>query len=74
MHLIIRSRSGIQPTGSSLPKSYILQMKFTFIQLDKGVKRVKGTRTTFDITSSTTALTGSVLASSASKSSQKSVK
>jgi hypothetical protein len=51
-------------------ESYILQMKFTFIQLDKGVKRVKGTRTTFDITSSTTALTGSVLASSASTSSQ----
>ncbi len=48
----------------------ILAMKFTFIQLDKGVKRVKGTRTTFDITSSTTALTGSILASSASQSSQ----
>ncbi|MHA4847729.1 hypothetical protein ACX0G7_26415 [Flavitalea antarctica] len=51
-------------------ESYILQMKFTFIQLDKGVKRVKGTRTTFDITSSTTALTGSVLASSASTGAQ----
>ena len=45
-------------------------MKFTFIQLDKGVKRVKSTRTTFDITSSTTALTGSVLASSSNPSSQ----
>jgi hypothetical protein len=52
-------------------EAYILQMKFTFIQLDKGVKRVRGTRTTFDITSSTTALTGSVLASSASVGSQK---
>jgi hypothetical protein len=53
-----------------LTETYIRQMKFTFIQLDKGVKRIKGTRTTFDITSSTTALTGSVLASSTSKSSQ----
>ncbi|RYY25519.1 MAG: hypothetical protein EOO04_11780 [Chitinophagaceae bacterium] len=48
----------------------IIAMKYTFIQLDKGVKRVKGTRTTFDITSSTTALTGSILASSTSPSSQ----
>jgi hypothetical protein len=53
-----------------LTETFVLQMKFTFIQLDKNVKRVKSTRTTFDITSSTTALTGSVLASSASKSSQ----
>lgn len=44
--------------------SYILQLKYTFLQLDKGVKRIKNTRTTFDITSSTTALTGSILSSS----------
>ena len=43
---------------------YTLRLKYTFQQLDKGVKRTKGTRTTFDITSSSTALTGSVLASS----------
>ena len=49
---------------ASLVNSYVLRMKYTFIQLDKGVKKVKGTRTTFDITSSTTALTGSILASS----------
>ena len=53
-----------------ITESYIRQMKYTFIQLDKGVKRIKGTRTTFDITSSTTALTGSVLASSTNTSSQ----
>lgn len=41
--------------------TYILQLKYTFLQLDKNVKRVKGTRTTFDITGSTTALTGSIL-------------
>jgi len=45
-------------------RSYILQLKYTFLQLDKGVKKTKGTRTTFDITSSTTALTGSVLSAS----------
>jgi hypothetical protein len=53
-----------------LTNRYIRQMKFTFIQLDKGVKRVKSTRTTFDITSSTTALTGSILASSSSEGTQ----
>jgi hypothetical protein len=45
-------------------KTYIFQLKNTFKQLDKGVKKTKGTRTTFDITSSTTALTGSVLSAS----------
>ncbi len=46
-------------------KVYILQLKYTFLVLDKGVKKTKNTRTTFDITGSSTALTGSVLASSA---------
>ena len=32
--------------------NYILQLKYTFLQLDKKVKKVKTTRTTFDITSS----------------------
>jgi hypothetical protein len=44
--------------------TYILQLKYTFLQLDKSVRRVKNTRTTFDITGSTTALTGSILNSS----------
>lgn len=51
--------------------TYILQLKYTFLQLDKKIKRVKNTRTTFDITGSATALTGSILASSASDNSQK---
>ena len=51
--------------------SYILQLKYTFLQLDKSVKKTKGTRTTFDITSSTTALTGTVLASSSNESTKK---
>lgn len=45
--------------------TYILQLKYTFLQLDQNVKKTKSTRTTFDITGSTTALTGSVLAASA---------
>ncbi len=52
-------------------KSYILQLIYTFSQLDKSVKKTKSTRTTFDITSSTTALTGTVLASSSNESTKK---
>lgn len=52
-------------------ENYILVLKYTFLQLDKNVKKTKNTRTSFDITSSTTALTGSILASSASSSTQK---
>ncbi len=44
--------------------NYILQLKYTFVQLDQSVKKTKTTRTTFDITSSTTALTGSILTTS----------
>lgn len=51
--------------------TYILQLKYTFLQLDKKIKKVKNTRTSFDITGSATALTGSILASSADNNSQK---
>jgi hypothetical protein len=51
--------------------TYVLQLKYTFLQLDKRVKGTKTTRTSFDITGSTTALTGSILASSANSSTQK---
>ena len=51
--------------------TYVLQLKYTFLQLDKRVKKVKNTRTTFDITGSTTALTGSILSSSSDQSTQK---
>jgi hypothetical protein len=51
--------------------TYILQLKYTFLQLDKKIKRVKNTRTTFDITGSSTALTGSILASAGDNNSQK---
>jgi hypothetical protein len=51
--------------------TYILQLKYTFLQLDKSVKKVKNTRTTFDITGSATALTGSILNSSTNESTAK---
>ncbi|HUQ65810.1 MAG TPA: hypothetical protein VM101_06635 [Flavitalea sp.] len=51
--------------------TYILQLKYTFLQLDKNVKRVKNTRTSFDITGSATALTGSILTSSTNESTAK---
>lgn len=51
--------------------TYIMQLKYTFLQLDKNVRRIKNTRTTFDITGSTTALTGSILNSSTNESTQK---
>jgi hypothetical protein len=51
--------------------SYVMRLKYTFLQLDKSVKRVKTTRTTFDITGSTTALTGSILTSSTDADSKK---
>jgi hypothetical protein len=51
--------------------TYILQLKYTFLQLDKNVKRAKNTRTTFDITGSTTALTGSILNSSSNENTAK---
>ena len=51
--------------------TYILTLKYAFVQLDKSVKSTKSARTGFDITGSTTALTGSILASSANTSTQK---
>lgn len=51
--------------------TYLLQLKYSFLQLDKSVKKVKSTRTTFDITGSATALTGSILNTSSNESTQK---
>ena len=46
--------------------TYILQLKYAFVQLDKKVKNTKTTRTSFDMTSSGSALGGTVLSSSSS--------
>ncbi len=42
---------------------YILQLKATFRELDKKIKHTKNTRTTFDLTSASTSLGGTVFSS-----------
>jgi hypothetical protein len=49
---------------------YTLQLKYVFVQLDKKVKSTKSTRTTFDMTSSSTALGGTVFSSLSSTGAQ----
>jgi hypothetical protein len=50
--------------------TYILQLKYAFVQLDKKVKNTKTTRTSFDMTSSSSALGGTVLSSTTSAGAQ----
>jgi hypothetical protein len=50
--------------------TYILRLKYAFVQLDKRVKKTKSTRTTFDLTTATTALSGTVLSSETSAGAQ----
>ncbi|MBZ5856250.1 hypothetical protein [Flavihumibacter profundi] len=47
---------------------YTTQLKFTFKELDKKVKSTKTTRSTFDLASGTTAMSGAVMATSTSES------
>jgi hypothetical protein len=51
--------------------NYVLQLKYTFLQMDKKIKKTKNTRTSFDFTSATSALTGTVLNSSSDPNTQK---
>ncbi|MFV0607473.1 MAG: hypothetical protein ACK5NK_16720 [Niabella sp.] len=46
---------------------WILDLKFTFLQLDKRVKKTKNARSTFDITSATSTVTGTVVSTTTSK-------
>ncbi|HXB44802.1 MAG TPA: hypothetical protein VNV85_12115 [Puia sp.] len=46
--------------------TYILQLKYAFVQLDKKVKKTKKTRTTFDMTTAATALGGTIFSSASS--------
>jgi len=46
-------------------ESYITQLKYTFRYLDRQIKRTKNTRTTFDLTSATSALGGTIVTSTA---------
>jgi hypothetical protein len=50
---------------------YVLQLKYTFLQLDKRLKKTRSTRTTFDLTSASTSLTGTILATSSNESNKK---
>lgn len=50
---------------------YTLQLKYTFLQLDKRLKRTKTYRTTFDLTSASTSLTGTILSTSSSDNDQR---
>lgn len=51
-------------------KNYMLKLKYTFLQLDKRLRKTKGTRTTFDLTSASTALSGTVLSTAGGEQSQ----
>lgn len=52
-------------------KTYLLKLKFTFLQLDKKLRKTKNARTTFDLTSATTSLTGTILNTSSEASAQR---
>lgn len=51
-------------------KTYLLKLKYTFLQVDKKIKKNKSARTSFDLTSATTALTGTVLTTTGGVSAQ----
>lgn len=50
---------------------YILQLKYSFLQLDKKLRKIKNTRLAFDLTSAGAALTGTILNTSSSEKAQK---
>ena len=50
---------------------YVLQLKYTFLQLDRKLKKTKNTRVAFDLTSASTSLTGTILSTSGSASDQR---
>jgi hypothetical protein len=51
-------------------KDYILRLKYAFLQLDKRLKKTKNVRTAFDLTSATSALTGTILSTSGGENSK----
>lgn len=51
--------------------TYVLQLKYTFLQLDRKLKKTKSFRTSFDITSAGTSLTGTVMSTSDNADTQK---
>jgi len=51
-------------------ENYTSKLKFTFLQLDRRLRKTKNTRTTFDLTSATTALSGTILSTTGGQSGQ----
>ncbi|HEX7904710.1 MAG TPA: hypothetical protein VF487_12595 [Chitinophagaceae bacterium] len=49
-------------------KGYILRLKYTFLQLDRRLKKTKTVRTSFDLTSASSALTGTILSTTGGES------
>lgn len=50
---------------------YVLELKYTFLVLDKRLKKTKNVRTGFDLTSTSTSLTGTILSTSGDQNSQR---
>ena len=50
---------------------YVLKLKYTFLLLDKSLKKTKSFRTGFDITSASTSLTGTILSTSSNTNDQR---
>lgn len=50
---------------------YVLQLKFTFLQLDRKIRKTKNSRVAFDLTSASSSLTGTVLSTSGNPSDQR---
>ncbi|MBO9658829.1 MAG: hypothetical protein J7527_08380 [Chitinophagaceae bacterium] len=51
-------------------KRKMLELKYTFTQVDKKIRKNKGARTSFDLTSATSALTGTILSTSGGSSAE----
>ena len=52
-------------------RTYVMSLKYAFLQLDKRLKKTKSFRTTFDLTSGTSALAGTILNVSSDPDAQK---
>jgi len=53
---------------------YVLQLKYSFLILDKSLKKTKSVRTSFDLTSASTSVTGTVMATSNNPNAQRNAK
>jgi len=45
-------------------RKHLMTLKYTFLQIDKKIRKTRGARTSFDLTSATSALTGTILSTS----------